>query len=116
MKAIHELKTWPQSYVEVLAGRKVHEIRRFDRPYKAGDVLKLREWRPDRVGSMVLGYTGRVLFVEVTYVTFPGQWGLPGPKWTHGRLPEDSELDPGIGVMSIRVIPEDERLLLGLIP
>lgn len=115
-RTIHELKTWPASYAEVVAGRKLHEIRKFDRSFKVGDVLHLREWTP-RAGNPAAGaYTGRTLYAEVTYITFPGQWGLPGPRWTHGRLPDDSELDPGIGVLSIRTMSDDERILLGLIP
>lgn len=110
MRAIHELKTWPQPYTEVLAGRKTYEVRRFDRPFKVDDVLKLREYRPQWIGTLAPGYTGRVLFAEVTYITFPGQWGMPGPHWVKG------ELDPGLGVMAIRLIPEDERMSLGLFP
>lgn len=110
MTTIHELKTWPHAFVEVLSGRKTYEIRRFDRPFKVRDVLKLREWRPNPIGTVPAGYTGRVVFAEITYITFPGQWGMPAPRWV------DEDFDPGLGVLALRQIPEDERLLLGLLP
>lgn len=67
----HELKTWPEPFQAVLDGSKRHEIRRFDREFQTGDLLALREF------SVISGYTGREVIVEVTYVTFPGEWGLP---------------------------------------
>jgi hypothetical protein len=56
-------------------------IRVADRPFKVGDVLRLREWVP--VESVLrpltdpIGYTGRTCDVEVTYLTPGGEWGLP---------------------------------------
>jgi hypothetical protein len=42
----HTLKTWPEHFDEVIAGRKTFEIRIHDRDYRIGDVLVLREWAP----------------------------------------------------------------------
>jgi hypothetical protein len=68
---VHELKTWPEPFEEMWAGRKRYEIRRMDRPFAVRDRLRLREWDPET------GYSGRELEVLVTYMTPPGHWGLP---------------------------------------
>jgi hypothetical protein len=78
----HDLKTWPEPFAAVMAGEKTHEIRKADRPFAVGDVLRLSEWDP-RSGT----FTGRALQADVTYVTAGGEWGIP-----HGMC-----------VMSIRV-------------
>lgn len=78
---IHELKTWPEPFEGVWSGEKTHEIRRDDRPFAAGDGLRLVEWSP------IDGYTGRWIDADVTCVTRDGAWGLP----------------PGLCVMSIRI-------------
>ena len=69
---IHELKTWPEGFEEVLSGVKTHEVRVLDRPFMVGDYLYLREYRPS-----IKQYTGRVEYVEVTYITEEGRFGLP---------------------------------------
>ena len=85
---IHELKTWPEGFEEVLSGVKTHEVRVLDRPFMVGDVLHLREYRP-----AIKSYTGRSLEVEVTYITEEGRFGLP----------------IGICVMSIRKVLETRK-------
>ncbi len=60
---VHDLKTWPEFYDDIDSGRKSIEIRRDDRGYKTGDVLKLREWNP-KTGE----YTGRVTHKEILYI------------------------------------------------
>lgn len=44
--AVHDLKTWPKLFAEVLEGRKTFELRRDDRGFKVGDTLNLQEWDP----------------------------------------------------------------------
>lgn len=61
---IHELKSWPNFFEEIAAGRKVHELRINDRNYKVGDILCLKEY-DDK--SKV--YSGKKINVEVTYIT-----------------------------------------------
>ena len=68
----HDLKTWPEAFAAVADGSKVHEVRRADRPYAVGDVLRLREWDPAS-GE----YTGQEAWCDVTHVTPGGAWGLP---------------------------------------
>jgi hypothetical protein len=60
----HELKSWVGLFEPIYNGTKTHELRVLDRNYRVGDVLKLREYRPeDRE------YTGRECYVEITYIT-----------------------------------------------
>ena len=81
---IHDLKTWPTMFAAVLSGIKTHEIRKDDRPFAIGDVLRLREWVPDipdacrhDAKGLTGAFTGRECDVSVTFVTAGGQWGLP---------------------------------------
>jgi hypothetical protein len=75
----HELKTWPEYFAEVRAGRKAFEIRQNDRGFAVGDTLILREWDPENGG-----YTGNVEVRRVTYMV-QGRWEIP----------------PGVCVMSL---------------
>lgn len=65
---VHELKTWPGYYAEILNGRKTFEVRFNDRRFQVGDQLLLREWHPQS------GYTGHAMRREITYFLdgFPG--------------------------------------------
>jgi hypothetical protein len=68
---LHELKTWPEHFSEIVAGRKNFELRRNDRDFKVGDELLLREYwyqycNPD--GSSKEGYSGRILHRRIDYV------------------------------------------------
>jgi hypothetical protein len=51
---------------------KPYEVRRADRDYQVGDVLHLREWLPES-----RTYSGFAVWVVVTYITQPGERGLP---------------------------------------
>lgn len=70
---IHTLKTWPQYYSAVLAGRKTFELRKNDRAYSEGDCLVLQEYDPER-GS----YTGEMTAVLVTYISDCAPFLPPG--------------------------------------
>jgi len=63
---VHELKTWPAYYREIITGRKHTEHRRHDRDFRVGDVLRLREWDP-----ITKAYTGRELFRRIRYLFTP---------------------------------------------
>jgi hypothetical protein len=71
----HELKTWPQPFTAIWEGRKVHQIRRRDRPFAVGDKLVLREWDPSVDPNV--RYTGRVATAIVSYISMPDTFGLP---------------------------------------
>ena len=65
----HELKTWPEPFADLVSGRKTFELRVFDRDFKVGDKLCLREWDP-----ATETYSGRESWHGVTAV-YTG-WGL----------------------------------------
>lgn len=69
----HYLKTWPEPFRAVLAGKKTHEIRRCDdRSFAVRDDLLLQEYDPD-----TRKLTGRELLCAVSHITAPNLWGLP---------------------------------------
>lgn len=59
---VHELKTLPIFFEEVVYGRKRFEIRKNDRNFKVGDELILKEYDPEK------GYTGRKYPCIVLYI------------------------------------------------
>ena len=61
--SVHELRTWPIYFQPVLDGQKTFEKRIWDRDYKVGDTLVLKEWDPK-----TQEYTGRELDAVVTYI------------------------------------------------
>lgn len=60
---IHELKTIPTFFNDVLSGEKSFEVRRFDRPFHKGDLLALNEFNPE-----TKSYTGRSCLVYIDYM------------------------------------------------
>lgn len=107
----HDLKVWPEFFSALLDGSKPFEVRRDDRGFAVGDVLRLREWDPPIPDWGVKGgYTGRECRRRVSYVLDDPDFGVspgfvvmgladPTPDddtvervaraiWnTHGRLP-----------------------------
>lgn len=67
---IHELKILPKYYDAVCCGDKRFEIRKNDRNYRCGDILRLKEWNGKE-------YTGEEIDVLVRYVYHGiGEYGL----------------------------------------
>lgn len=60
--AIHELKILPEYFEAVVSGNKRFEIRKNDRGYKVGDILRLNEYEDGK-------YTGNFHVAEITYIT-----------------------------------------------
>lgn len=58
---IHYLKISPEYFTAVACGAKTFEVRKDDRPFDVGDVLRLQEYEEEI-------YTGRVIDVIVTYI------------------------------------------------
>lgn len=69
---VHNLKTDPEPFAEVKAGRKRYEVRRFDRDYRVGDRLVLQEF--DRTTKK---YSGDSVVVVVVHILSPGSYGMP---------------------------------------
>lgn len=57
----HKLKIVSTFYKAILQDKKTFEVRKDDRPFKEGDTLLLQE-------ISELGYTGREMTVDVTYI------------------------------------------------
>lgn len=62
MKVVHELKTLQPYFTEVASGNKTFEVRKNDRNFKVGDILKLMEF------DQVEGLTGRAITAKVSYM------------------------------------------------
>lgn len=90
---MHELKVWPQYFPALRDGLKSSEFRKDDRQprFAVGDVLRLREWNPERFAVDGREYTGREVERRVTYVA------------RGGVIPE------GFCVMSLEEIPRRAR-------
>ena len=58
---IHELKILPEYYDAVRCGDKRFEIRKNDRDYHRGDILRLKEWDGKE-------YTGEEIDVLIRYI------------------------------------------------
>lgn len=65
---LHELKILPQYYEKVTSGEKRFEIRKDDRNFKVGDLIRLSEFENE--------YTGRNCLVEIIYKLDGGNYGL----------------------------------------
>jgi uncharacterized protein YqfB (UPF0267 family) len=59
----HELKCWPSYFEDIIGGRKTFEIRKNDRKFHIGDVLRLKEY-----DLFKESYTGRQCDVRVIYM------------------------------------------------
>ena len=60
---LHELKTIPPYFIQVLNGKKTFELRYNDRNFKVHDVLYLKEYYPESDT-----YSGNNVLVRVLYV------------------------------------------------
>lgn len=59
---IHELKTSPQYFFDVVSGVKTFDVRKADRNFVFGDTLILKEY------DLETGYTGREVIKEISYI------------------------------------------------
>lgn len=103
---MHELKTIDPFFQDIIDRRKTFEVRRHDRCFRPGDVLHLREWRPNTER-----YSGRECLVGVTYLMHGGQFGIDigtcilgiTPPLSDGRLgpSADSAVRNGLNPESV---------------
>lgn len=69
---IHELKILPEYFDAVRCGDKRFEIRKNDRNFHTGDILRLKEWDGKK-------YTGDEIDSLVRWILFDCQYGIkPG--------------------------------------
>ncbi len=80
----HRLKTWLDQFQAIVDGKKRHEFRQNDRDFKVGDELCLQEY--DQVNR---AYTGREIWVHVSYIGHPGEFGIPGGYCVMSIQPKD---------------------------
>lgn len=83
MSVTHELKTWPLYWDAIARGDKTFEVRKDDRAFQKGDMLKL--WKFDPVSGYCKdvrdpkGKDGYVLTRRITFILRGGQFGIePG--------------------------------------
>jgi ASC-1-like (ASCH) protein len=60
---MHELKIIEPYFTDVLKGIKTFEVRKNDRNFKVGDIVKLRKYDAD-----TLLYSGEEILVEIKYI------------------------------------------------
>jgi hypothetical protein len=74
----HELKALSAYFHPLSDGRKKFEVRRDDRGFQTGDVLRVREFIPN-ARSPNLQYTGNEDFFRIEWILTGGQLGIePG--------------------------------------
>jgi hypothetical protein len=73
----HRLKTWPEPFEAILAGRKTHEVRADDRRFAEGDRLILRHFVPDPTVPGRGMYDGRAIAARIGYLSRGPDWGIP---------------------------------------
>lgn len=94
---IHELKVQPPFFERLIDGTKTFEVRRDDRGFQRGDVLRLNEWIPERGGftdgnGWPIGeYTGRTAVRRVGFIFRQGFGCDLGPYVVLSLLPVDAE-------------------------
>ena len=85
----HTLKTWPAHFADLWSGAKTAELRRDDRAFAVGDVLRLREWCPDLYADARddgstdaeadrFAASGRAILARVTHVLRGAPWLAEG--------------------------------------
>ena len=76
---IHELKTDPDLFELTIAGLKPFEIRKLDRDFQVGDMLRLKEtcFSAEQMSSgMPLAYSGRTHDSEVIAMVHGKKYGI----------------------------------------
>lgn len=58
----HDLKTLPSFYAAVISGKKRFEIRKNDRNFQVGELIRLLEWDGE-------DYTGEERYAQIIYLT-----------------------------------------------
>lgn len=64
MSTLHTVRSWAHFFDAIAAGKKTHDLRKDDRNYQVGDVLRLERF--DNINGHA---TGETVDVDVTYIT-----------------------------------------------
>ncbi len=92
-RSVHCLKSHPDFFEAIRHGDKRHDLRRTDRPYAVGDIIRLEEFDP-----ISQRYTGRRCDAVITYITSPD----------HPCALSKEALNPDFCILSIDV-PQQKR-------
>ncbi len=99
MSVVHELKTWPVYFDAVERGEKNFEVRRDDRGFQKGDVVRLLRTREDHRSDRVeYDYNGKPKYAlerRITYVLTGGQFGIEPGYVVLGLGPTDETAREG---------------------
>ena len=77
MNVVHELKTWPAYFDAVARGEKTFEVRRDDRAFQKGDIVRLFYFDPKK--SSALQPHSIAIERRISFVLTGGQHGIePG--------------------------------------
>jgi hypothetical protein len=71
MAQTHDLKIHPDNFAAFTAGKRA-DLRKDDRAFKVGDVIRFRGWNPD--GGV---YTGRAAYLTVSHIDRDERFGVP---------------------------------------
>lgn len=85
---LHELKILPKYYSKVTTGEKRFEIRKDDRNFAVGDIIRLKEFDGNK-------YTGRDSLYDIIYKLDGGEYGLEKGYCILSIKPHNSDLDVG---------------------
>jgi hypothetical protein len=69
---VHNLKTHPDPFRDIITGKKPFEYRWNDRNFQVEDILRLTEYDP-----RAKMFTGREAVARVTYILHGGVFGIP---------------------------------------
>lgn len=70
----HELKVHPPFFTAISECRKTFEVRKDDRGFQTGEILWLREYKPDI--DPTFRYTGNAEYARISYILRGGQFGI----------------------------------------
>lgn len=82
MSVVHELNTWPVYFDAVKRGEKAFEVRRDDRGFQKGDIVRLLRTSERSLHQVEYDYHGKPCHVmerQITWILTGGQFGIePG--------------------------------------
>lgn len=71
LEILHEIKCWPEFFGKIALREKEFELRKNDRDYQVGEIIKIREYVPNKQR-----YTGSFVLREISYMLTNTEFGL----------------------------------------